>query len=469
MSVAKVITVDELSNIDSFNIESFETGAFFKQKNIKRANTSVKIDGNQSTLVIKTEPLQVKFDCRVSKYNENKFDVAIDMDGDTDFFDAITGQIRRKIIQLTQANCEKLGYDDDEEIIEDFFKMPFNETEKYGRIFNGKIEENKYKGITHNDLVIDKDDKPILNPDYPALLKRGTEVALIIEMPHIDYYQTEFRPAFKIMKIKILKEAPLMERYYVTTENYKSKSIEITAPQTNDNGGKSSRVKYNNGKYMGQLALKFDDMRLAPFPFANKDENTGREYYNISATIDDEDNHKLLKSISSEIVSFLVKNSKDFIGKKKTEKMVKAVYTDLLRYSKDDKELIKKGEDPKYKPRLDVSAPKYDEQFKFKFLDKDGNVMEEEFGDFKAANPDTRYSIKCSCKHLWYGKTISVKFVLDEIQIMSSATSSVKYQFDEDESSGGAVAPSSSDNDNDEEDEDAPPEDSDAENTDEDD
>jgi len=468
MSVAKVISVEELSNIESFNIDSFENGEFFKKKNIKRANISCKMNNSKSSLIIKTGPLPVKFDCRVSKYNDTKFDVAINMDDDAEFFDAITGHIRRKIIQLTQSTCEKLGYEDDEEIIEDIFKMPFNDSEKYGRIFNGKIEENKYKGITHNDLVIDKNDKPILNPDYPALLKRGTEVALIIEMPYIDYYKTEFRPAFKIMKIKILKEAVPMERHYVSSENFNDKAIEITTPQTNDNGGKSSRIKYDNGKYKGQLALKFDDVRLAPFPFANKDENTGREYYNISTTIEDEGNYKLLKSISDDIVSNLVKNSKELIGKKKTEKMIKIMYTDILRYSKDDKELIKKGEEPKYKPRLDISAPKYEEQFKFKFLDADGNVMEEDFGEFKSANPDTRYNIKCSCKHLWYGKTLSVKFVLDEIQIVSSASSSVKYQFDEDETGGSAAQSSSDTEEPEEDDEDAPPEDSDADDSDDD-
>ena len=59
--------------------------------------------------------------------------------------------------------------------------------------------------------------------------------------------------------------------------------------------------------------------------------------------------------------------------------------------------------------------------------------MEEYFGDYKASHTDTRYNIKCSCRHFWYGKTYSTKFVLDEIKIATSLSKSVKYNFDEDE------------------------------------
>ena len=62
--------------------------------------------------------------------------------------------------------------------------------------------------------------------------------------------------------------------------------------------------------------------------------------------------------------------------------------------------------------------------------------MEEDFGEYKAVNPDTHYDIKCSLRHLWYGKFYSLKFILDEIHISSSSASSgaFKYKFgDEDD------------------------------------
>jgi hypothetical protein len=453
--VAKVINYTELSDINNINIISWEKGDFFAKKNIKRANIS--------SLVFKTPVLDVAFDCKPNKFNDSKYDTTIRIDNE-EFYNIINGSLKKKFIKVTQENIDHIGYEDDEEMIEEFCIIPFNQKEGYDPLFNGRIEENKYKGITFSDIVIDKNDQSIENPDLINLLKRGTKVMLIIEIPFIDYYQTEFRPGFKIMRIKIVENAPIYKKHYITHENFLKDKIKISEVKTNDNGGKSSRIRYHNGENEGQLAFMFEDVRLAPFSFVNKDENTGKDYYGVSITIDSEEYKDLITSTSNDIRSYLGKNSKDLLGKKKTDKMIKVMYRELLKYSNDDLELIKKGESSKYPPRFDISAPKYDEKFGFKFLDKDGNEIAEDFGDYKASHSDTRYNIKCSCRHFWYGKTYSTKFVLDEIQIATSVSKSVKYNFDADESNndeGGDSAESEPDEEVVESDNDSEPEDSD--------
>lgn len=423
--VAKIVDWSELNGVNP-NINEWETSDFFAKRNIKRATL---YDDTNDTIVFKTPVLEVAFGAKVSKYDEKKFDVAVRIP-EGEFYSMMNNTVKQKFIELTKENCNKVGYEDDEEIIEEFFKSSFNHKEGYDPLYNGKIEENKYKKITFGDILIDENDKPVSNPDFITELVRGTKVMLIIEIPHIDFYPTEFRPGYKIMKIKIVERATPYVKNYITSESYKNGKIEITEKETNKNGGTFSRVKYNFGDYSARVAIHLKNMRLAPFSFENTDENTGKPYYGVSATVDTEENHTFLKGMSNEILNNLVKNSKSLLGKKKTEKMVKLVFMDILKYSKDDKELIKKGEDPKYKPRVDITASKYDEKFTFKFFDKDGNLMEEDFGEYKAANPDTHYDIKCSLRHLWYGKFYSIKFILDEIHVVSASSSGAfKYKF----------------------------------------
>ena len=424
--VAKIIDWRELNEVN-IKINEWETSDFFAKRNIKRVSL---LDNSDDTIVFKTPVLDVAFGAKVSKYDDKKFDVAIRIP-EGEFYNMMNNIVKQKFIELTKENCNKTGYEDDEEIIEEIFKSSFNHKEGYDPLFNGKIEENKYKKITFSDILIDENDKPVSNPDFLTELTRGTKVMLIIEIPHIDFYQTEFRPGYKIMKIKIVERPTPYVKNYITSESFESGKIEITEKETNKNGGTFSRVKYNFGEYAARVAIHLKNMRLAPFSFENTDETTGKPYYGVSPTIETEEYNTFLKRMSDDILNNLVKNSKNLLGKKKTEKMVKLMYMDILKYSKDDKELIKKGEDPKYKPRIDITASKYDEKFTFKFFNKDGVEMEEDFGEYKATNPDTHYDIKCSLRHLWYGKFYSIKFILDEIHISSSSSSSgaFKYKF----------------------------------------
>lgn len=466
VKVAKIVDWTELSDVD-VKVNGWENSEFFTKKNIKRASIT---DDTEESIVIKTPVLSVAFGAKVSKYDEKKIDVAITV-SESDFYKMMTTTLKNKLIQLTKLHYEKIGYENDEEVIEEFYKSAFNHKEGYSPLFNGKIEENKYKKITFNDILIDENDRPVSNPDFITELARGTKVMLIIEIPHIDFYPTEFRPGFKIMKIKIVERASPYVKTYITSENYNKGNIEITEKENNKNGGSFSRVKYHNGEYSSRVSIQLKNMKLAPFSFENTDDN-GKTYHGVSATIDNEENHTFLKSLSDDILSSIVKNSKALLGKKKTEKMVRAVFMDILKYSKDDKELIKKGEEPKYKPRIDISASKYDEKFSFKFVDKDDNELNpEDFGEYKATNPETTYDIKCSIRHLWW-KTYTIKFILDEIKVSSSSSSGVfKYKFgnevddnEEDDNGGPAEepdeqeekddAPSNSDEESDDDDDD---------------
>jgi len=429
MSVATIVEWDTLGSVKPEIVE-WDEGEFFSKRNMKRATLD--------PIIFKTPELEVRFGCKVSKYNDTKFDVAINIPNDK-YYEIINGPLKQHFIDLVKSNSKKTGYDDDEEIIEEFFKSAFSETEKYGILFNGKIEENKYKGISFDDILIDENDKPIKSPDFIKELVKGTTVIMILEIPHIDFYKTEYRPGFKIMKIKIVKKAEPYIKTYINKNTYKTDHIEILAKETNESGGTFSKIKYNFGAYSAQVPIEFNDVKLAPFPFINKDKVTGNDYYGISVTVEDEDEKGFIELLDKDIIKQVGSKSKELFGGKKPQslKTIEAKYNGILKYSKDDKVLVKAGESSKYPPRVDIAVPKYEDKttnvktFTFKYFDKDLNEQDpENFSEFKLANNDTRYNIKCHIRWVWYGKELSIKLILNEIQVLSSiGPTKSKYTF----------------------------------------
>jgi hypothetical protein len=435
MSSAKVANTIDYSELKDVNIKinEFQTSDWFQKQNMERGNL---INNDEDPVSFKTPVVEIVFGgCKESKYESKnkKYDFATKI-ADDDFYDIIDGSLKKKFIGIAKEHHEKLKYDNDEEILEEYFQSSFNKTEKYGIIFNAQIQEIKYK-INFDDIIIDENDKPIKNPDFEKLLVTGTKIIMILEIPHMDFRETRFGPKYNIMKIKIVSKGEERKKDYINKDNYDINKFIICDKQSNDKGGTFCKIKYNHPNYASQAFLEFNNKKLVPFAFENFDKMTGNPFYGVSYTVDDEDednsDFKFLNELSDFIVDGMVKNSKDYLGSKKTKKQILSKNTDMLKYSKEDKELVKKGESPKYKPRLDIGVGKYDNEFKFKFFDKDGSVKSPaEFGDFKTANPDTRYNIKCYMKHLWFGTKYSVKLILDEISIVSGSESkSFKYSF----------------------------------------
>jgi len=435
MSSAKVANTIDFSELNDVNIkiDEFQTSDWFQKQNMERGNLT---NDEGDSVSFKTPVVEIVFGgCKESKYasTHKKYDFATKI-SDEEFYNIINGSLKKKFIEIAKEHHKKLKYDNDEEILEEYFQSSFNKTEKYGIIFNAQIQEIKYK-INFDDIVIDENDKPIKNPDFEKLLVTGTKIIMILEIPHMDFRETRLGPKYNIMKIKIVSKGEERKKEYINKDTYDISKFIICNKQTNDKGGTFCKIKYNHPSYASQAFLEFNNKKLVPFPFESFDKMTGNPFYGVSYTVEDDDedvsDSKFLNDISNFIIDGIVKNSKEFLGSKKTKKQILSKNTDMLKYSKEDKELVKKGESPKYKPRLDIGVGKYDGEFKFKFVDKDGTIKSPtEFGDFKTANPDTRYNIKCYIKHLWFGTKYSVKLILDEISVVSGSESkSFKYSF----------------------------------------
>ena len=236
--------------------------------------------------------------------------------------------------------------------------------------------------------------------------------------------------------IQILEESkPYVKNYLKFVDTDLSKLV-IGDKETNKEGGSFSYIRYDYEKSKGKYYGVLEGVKLAPFTFENTDDKTGNVRYGISPKIESDEHSEFFTDMYNSLLEKLADKSKDLFGKKKNKKILKATFNNILKYSKADKELIKNGEQAKYKPTISISVGKYDDKFTFEFVDSKGDKMEEFFGDYKLSNPDTMYNVKFSIKHVWYGiKGYSIKFVLEEIQIAEEKESSFAFSFDNDEKS----------------------------------
>ena len=462
---AKTINSSDFNESVEPKIESWNTSEFYTKKGMKCANI-VNADGTEIAII--SSVMEVAFDVKPSQYNENKLSFPVKFEEDNDMYELGFNYLSKKMTKLTIENINKLPYEEEEdeemtnEMISAKMKSPFNHKEPYKPMVNFKIEDDKYKGILKDEnILIDENSEKIKNPDYTKELVRGTKVQVIFTLDRVIFQDTEFRPIMKIVKIKIIERAKPYVKTYINNDNYEDNKIEITVKDTNDKGGSFSKLKYKLEDSSVQLAIELKDSRLNPWAFERVNENTGKLEQSISVSANN-DCKSLFNKIDNNISSFITENIKDINSDihdsvfkekkhaKKSERMKNTILTKsikeklkpILQYSKTDKELIKKGEEPKYNPSINISTYKYNDTFAFNFLDKDGNKLDaDDFGEYKASHPDTHYDIKCFVKHLWYGKTYSIKLMIDEIKISSSSAGSFKYKFgdegDDSEDNGG--------------------------------
>jgi len=457
---AKTINSSDFNESVEPKIESWNTSEFYAKKGMKCANV-VNKDGTEIAII--SSVMEVAFDVKPIEFNgiiSNKLSLPLKFKEGTEMYDLGFNYLPEKMTTLTIENINKLPYEEEEdeemtnEMISAKMKSPFNHKEPHDPLVNFKIEDNKYKGILKNEnVLIDENNEKILNPDFNKELARGTKVQVIFTLDRVIYQETEYRPYLPIVKIKIIERAKPYVRTYLTNETYESDKIEITVKDTNDKGGSFSKLKYKLDESSVQLAFDTKNGRLNPWAFEKINENTGKPEQGISVSINSE-LKSFFNKVDNDILSYLTKNIKtvnsdvyDSVHKdkrhaKKSEKMkntiltksIKEKFKPILQYSKNDKELIKKGEEPKYNPSINISAYKFDDKYNFKFFDKDGNKLDpEDFGEYKAANPDTYYDIKYYVKHVWFGKSITTKLVLSEIKIVSSSSGSFKYKFGDEE------------------------------------
>ena len=130
-------------------------------------------------IAFKTPICSVPFGCKKNKFNpDKKFDIAISMPDE--FYNIIDNEFKNILIKFVSTLTDKTGYDEDPEVLEEFYKSPFNKKDGYNAIFNGIIEEDRYNKLFFNDILIDEDSKPVKNPDFLSELEREQRYVLLL-------------------------------------------------------------------------------------------------------------------------------------------------------------------------------------------------------------------------------------------------------------------------------------------------
>lgn len=435
MSAAKLPPSINEIKFDKESVVNIRQDSFLQSIGIKR-----RVELQKLTHL--TPVLPVKFGCKKTEYQgvvkDGSFDIGLELEEDYSSF-YTEGRLKEFIINYCKKNSNKLDCSDDEELLDEFYKSKVYKKEPYAPILNATIREDKWYKISFKKFLFDKDKNLLSNPNFEELLKRGTSVQIIIDIPYFDICETQIRPCIKVQMIQILEESKPYIKNYLNLEDTDLSKLIIGNKETNDNGGSFSYIRYDYEKYNGKFYFNLENVKLAPFSFESTDDKSGAVRYSVSPKIENEEHSKFFTNLYDSILEQLTVKSKDLFGKKKNKKLLKATFTNILKYSKSDKELIKNGEQPKYNPTISVSTNKYDGKFSFDFVDAKGEKMEEFFGDYKLSNPDTSFNVKFSIKHIWYGiKGYSIKFILEEIQIAEEKQTSFAFSFDNDENSENA-------------------------------
>ena len=77
--------------------------------------------------------------------------------------------------------------------------------------------------------------------------------------------------------------------------------------------------------------------------------------------------HTFLNDVDNHIIDIMCKNSKEWTEKKLSKKLTQKYVKSLLKFSKEDQEKVKNGEDPQYDPLFVISLQKYDNNYIYIF------------------------------------------------------------------------------------------------------
>ena len=217
----------------------------------------------------------------------------------------------------------------------------------------------------------------------------------------------------------------------------KSHKIDITKAsfsdvKTNDNGGKSIYVNYDNSKFMMQTPVMF-----MPYDMSVFDKGEYPKYSVELSFRDLEEDyrvngfHENMEKLDELLIETAVKNSMPWFKKKKTNKdVISALYNPIVKKSKDKET----GEfDGKYPDNIRLKLPFHDGKPKFEIRDFDNNkITDREPSDLFLKGSRVQAIVRCGGVWIVGGK-FGCTWNVEIIKV--DAPSSVKnYSFIDDDS-----------------------------------
>lgn len=156
--------------------------------------------------------------------------------------------------------------------------------------------------------------------------------------------------------------------------SYDTKNISFSDVKTNSNGGKSIYINLDRSKFQLQTSV----MTL-PFDLNVYDKGEYPKYSIEISFRDMEDNYKVsgfyenMDQLDKLIIKQAAKNSKSWFGKKMSDEVLEALYTPIVKRSKD-----KSGEfDGKYPPRMKLKLPFYNGKISYEMVNFKDEVLED--------------------------------------------------------------------------------------------
>ena len=470
----KVLNVDELEDaVNNMSLNKF-TGNYLKDQE------RYYIAGNNGDpIVFNSGELNMPFPVKMSAKPENvsytpkdKLELTFNTEDNGPLFNTLNETFKNKIIDWSIANQGELkilgvDFDDEEsarEELEHAFRPPIYKKGDYQPNFTVRAEEFPKEGLKWSKMIKKQDGSyiksitDVIENDEVKLFGRGTQTQSILMLNYVTFKENAIRLNLKLIKIQELSVSSGIQINYITAgDNESVSNIQILPPKkAGDQGGKKSYYNYNGG----QTGIDFSTSEgLVPkdWPIENVDKNSGNPYYNICLPIQMSSGlHTFLNDIDNHIIDIMCKNSKEWTGKKLSKKLTQKYVKSLLKFSKEDQEKVKNGEDPQYDPLFVISLQKYDNNFTFTFFDENGNKLDPgTYPEYHQTHAGASYNFKVKFQHGWYGQKYSTKIVLTSVSVVkSSSNSSFTYNFDDDEATANNSDDNGSDNNEGDDDED---------------
>lgn len=233
-----------------------------------------------------------------------------------------------------------------------------------------------------------------------------------------------------------------MSKGIVKIEDFKIENVKLSEIKLNKKGSKVVYINYDyeDGSQPKKLMIQLPKLKV-PFGISGWDASkTKEEQKTISIASNDlmeislgekEDILKKLEAIENLVVAFASKNSKDLLGKKYKEDVVKEFYSPCVKQSFD-----KEGKVMPYPPRLKCKLSKDDKgEYLTKFFDSSKKKLRLTIDNQAEYLPKMSDCLSIvGCSNVWVvGNKFGVTFRPEQVKIYKNESALEDYAFGDDD------------------------------------
>jgi hypothetical protein len=328
---------------------------------------------------------------------------------DKDFVNFITG-VEEKLPSIVEENS--VDWYDEEFALEDcqtmFKSMLVNND--LGVSFSSPCDRRNFKF----EFITDAPEGLDLTGPLEDVLLKNYRLDLCIEIRQLSLGIQNYtiKSAIHLANVVALS-TPKKQGALTTAENFNSELVSLTPVENTTNpvtnmSQKTCKISYNGNPYFN---FKLENVNGRMF---KRTDDNGKVSYSIGVRMDD--SHKeAFTLLSGSVFNVLKKKAKEYYGKPMTAAILKKTYSGYPSYGKEDKELIKAGEEPKYQPTLWIKVYYNPNNggLNNKFMNSSNNEV--------ITDPDTLCDTDLTFKeltiynkHIWFGANTSTNFTVSD-------------------------------------------------------